>query len=281
MKSKAEGVIALVVALVAGLGSVTARADQPHDFMLDVQPSGTWLVLDYFGTGGQITLEHRTPVYGSANDVTLSAGLIPTFPLGEAFARADLRLLVLNLSATVSYRSVWRDLRFERGTDSYCKDCDRASRRERDPLFDSTATSDAFPSAEVEASLLLPFNDHVVMQSSAAARYEGRADRSFDWFYTSIYDSGVLGRFETSIFLKHRDWGGIGPYLQLLLLPRDGKHEAQFAAGFNAVTRLGLITRNDLLFLTFLIRPGDDIFGQHDYFMPVRALLIYRMMLEL
>jgi hypothetical protein len=64
-------------------------------------------------------------------------------------------------------------------------------------------------------------------------------------------------------------------------LPRAGKHETEVAWGFNAVTRLGLIERNDLLFATFLIRPGDGSYGQHAYYSPVRALLIYRMQLDL
>jgi hypothetical protein len=83
------------------------------------------------------------------------------------------------------------------------------------------------------------------------------------------------------MFVKHRDWGGIGPYVQLLMLPRDGEHDAQWAAGFNATMRLGLLPRNDLLFLTFLIRPGDPQYGQHNYFSPIRARLIYRMLFQL
>ena len=64
-------------------------------------------------------------------------------------------------------------------------------------------------------------------------------------------------------------------------LPRDGKHVPEFAYGFNLVTRLGLIPRNDLLFLTFLMRPGDPYYGQHSYFAPFRALLVYRITLSL
>jgi hypothetical protein len=277
--SRAGAMALAVLGLV--LAAKTVRADQRRDFMLDIQPSGTFLMLDYFGTGGQITLEHRRPIYGSANDIGVSAGLIPTYPLGEVFARADLRVLFLNFGASIAYRDVWRDLRFDAGTDRYCERCDAPSRRAKDPIFGATPTSDHFPCAEGEVSLLAPFNEHVVMQAAAALRYEGRHDRTFDWFYTSIYDHGILGRLESSLLFKDRRWGGIGPYLQLLMLPREDKHVSQFAAGFNAVSRLGLIARNDLLFLTFLIRPGDETFGQHDYYMPVRALLIYRMMLEL
>jgi hypothetical protein len=64
-------------------------------------------------------------------------------------------------------------------------------------------------------------------------------------------------------------------------LPRAGKHDTEFAAGFNAVTRLGLLERNDLLFLTFLMRPGDNQYGQHSYYLPIRALIIYRAVFSL
>jgi hypothetical protein len=269
--------ISLGVALWAG----TARGEQRRDFMLDLPPTGTFLTVDYFGAGGQVTLAHRVPIYGSSNDLTLSASVLPSYSLGEATLRGDLRILFLSFGASVSYRSVWRDLTFEAGEDTYCIECDRVARREIDPLFGSAPGSDAFLTAEGEASLFLPFNENLVMQSLASVRYEDRHDRSYDWFYASIYDKGVMGRLETSLVLKHRDWGGIGPYVQLLMLPRAGEHVAQWAAGFNAVGRLGLIQRDDLLFFTFLIRPGDDTYGHHAFYMPVRSLLIYRITLSL
>jgi hypothetical protein len=64
-------------------------------------------------------------------------------------------------------------------------------------------------------------------------------------------------------------------------LPRGDHTETEVAYGFNAVTRLGLMRRDDLLFLTFLMRPNDPAYGQHAYHAPVRALLVYRMILEL
>jgi hypothetical protein len=207
--------------------------------------------------------------------------VIGSYPLGEASARVDLRILFLSIGGTIAYRTVWRELTFEPGEDSHCLACDRASRREVDRPFGRAPDSDAFPWGELRANLFFPFNEHAILVNNGALRYEARNDRSFDWFYTSVYDRGWLGRFESVLFLKHPDWGGIGPYVQLLVLPRAGEHEVQAAFGFNAVTRLGIMPRNDLLFLTFLIRPGDDQYGQHSYFSPIRALLIYRMIFAL
>jgi hypothetical protein len=275
----------LLAALLACVGlacmSVPARAQQTRDYMLGFEPGGTFLVIDYFGTGGLLSLEHRVPIYGSANELTLGATLAPAYPLGEAYARADLRILFFGIGTTVAYRSVWRDLQFEPDPDGYCLRCDRQGRRAVDSLFERSPGSDAWPYAELRASLFGPFNEYFVGMSSAAVRYEGRDDRTFDWFYTSVYDRGVLGRWETQFYFKHRDWGGIGPYAQLLVLPRGGEHEAQWAFGFNAVTRLGLLRRDDLLFITVLARPGDDSYGQHSYFAPIRALAIYRVRLTL
>jgi hypothetical protein len=280
-QAHACAVLGATLALGWLLAAASVQADQPRDFMLAVQPTGTFLLLDYFGTGGQATLENRIKIFGEANDFTTSLAVVPAYTLGETVLRADLRILFLSIGGTVGYRVVWRDLTFEPGKDSYCKDCDRGARRDLDPIFGRTAGSDRFGMAEVRARLLLPINDYVVMDSVGALRYEDRHDRSFDWFYTSIYDRGVLGRWEVDLFVKHRDWGGIGPYLQLLMLPRDGGHHAQWAVGFNAVTRAGIVARNDLLFLTFLMRPGDPIYGQQNYFAPIRALLIYRLILDL
>jgi len=267
---------------VAALLPAMAAAQQPRDYMLTFQKPGTNLLLDYFGTGGVFTLEHRAQIFGASNDLTLAGSVIPAYPLAEYDARADLRILFLGLGGTVGYRTVWRDLTFEPGENgAYCHACDRKSRRDRESFFSATPGSDTYPLAEARATLYFPFNDYLVGTTTGALRYEGRNDRSFDWYYSSIYDRGVMGRYEAQLFLKHPDFGGIGPYVQLLMLPRAGKHEAQWAGGFNMVTRLGLLPRNDLVFLTFLIRPGDAVYGQQSYFAPIRALLIYRIMIDL
>lgn len=277
MRTASTVCFAIAFLCVAG----AARAEQTRDYMLSFQPPGTFLLLDYYGTGAQLTLENRTRIYGDNNDLTLGAALIPAYPLGEVYARADLRILFLGIGATVAYRTVWRNLQFDKDPNGYCLRCDRVGRRELDGLLDDAPGTDHWGWGEVRASLYAPFNEYLVGVSTGALRYEDRSDRTFDWFYTSVYDRGVLGRWETQLFFKHPDWGGIGPFVQLLVLPRGEEHEDQWAFGFNAVTRLDLLRSDDLLFITFLTRPGDASYGQHSYYSPIRALLIYRMQLEL
>lgn len=274
--------VCLVALALLGAIASSVRADQRQDWMLDTVPAGDYLLLDYFGTGAQLGLEHRRRIYGAANEYRLNATAVVSYPLGQVSASASVRVLFLEFSGALGYRSVWRNLSFEPGDDGeYCKDCDRPARRDRDPILGTGPDTDRFPFAEGTVRLYAPFNEWVVFASNLTARYEGLRDRSYDWFYTNIHDEGVMVISETVLFIKHRNWGGFAPYLQVMSLPRAGQHETEVAIGFNAVTRLGLIARNDLLFATFLIRPGDGHYGQHAYFSPVRALLIYRMQLEL
>ncbi len=259
-----------------------ARADQPHDYMLDRSPAGDVLVLDYFGTGGQLTLQHRGEIYGAANDATVGVTSMAAYPLGQVTAFASLRTLFLELGGDLGYRVTWRNLSFAPGKNGeYCSACDSAARRDRDPVLGSGPDTDRFGFAEAHAQLYFPFNEYVVFTSMAAARLEDCKPRSYDWFFADIHDGGVIGRSESLLFIKHRKWGGIGPYVQAMFLPRGNEYQTEVAFGFNAVTRLGLVPRNDLLFLTFLIRPGDHYYGQHAYYSPIRALLIYRVTLAL
>lgn len=274
--------LVIVLALVAlALQVAPASADQRRDYMLAGTGSGDRLVLDYFGTGGQISFEHRRS-FLSANDYALRAASLVGYPLAQVTGEASIRFTFFEISGTVGYRAIWRNLSFQPGDHGeYCKDCDRSARRHADPILGNGPDGDAFFFSEARIQLYAPMNDYVMFTSLFGARYEGVRPRSYDQFYTDIHDAGVIPRWEMFLFVKHRNWGGIGPYTQLQWLPRDGKHVPEFAYGFNAVTRLGLIPRNDLVFLTFLMRPNDPYYGQHSYFAPFRALLVYRITLSL
>jgi hypothetical protein len=271
--------LALGIALLAFAHA--ARADQRRDYMLENGSVGERLILDYFGTGGQLTVEHRGRVYGASNDYSLSSSVLVGYPLAQGSVSATFRLLFLEFGASAGYRAVWRNLSFAPGDHTYCADCDRPARRSKDPILGSGPDTDRYAFGSAWLQLYAPLNDYFVLTSQLMARYEGVRPRTYDWFYTDIHDAGVITQWETLAFVKHPKWGAIGPYLQVLSLPRAGHHEVEVAAGFNAVTRLGLIKRNDMLLLTVLMRPGDGYYGQHSYYAPVRALAIYRLSLSL
>jgi hypothetical protein len=264
------------------LRSPVARAEQPRDWVLSATTLGTRISFDYFGTGAQATLEHRGEIYGSANSYSLSVTPLVSYPGGQIQGTAALRILFIELSASVGYRSLWRNLSFQPGDNGeYCKACDRPARRSRDPLFGSGPDSDHYPMFEGTVALYGPLNDWVFFLSYFSLHYEDSRARSYDQFLTDIHDGGLMLISETTLFFKHRTWGGIGPYVQILSLPRAGQHEVEVAWGLNAVTRLGLIKSNDALLFTLLLRPTDKYYGQHSYYMPVRTLLVYRMAFEL
>lgn len=259
-----------------------AHADSRRDFMFERMPAGDYFTLDYFGTGAQLTLDHRQSIYGAANEATAGATALLGYPMGQLTAHSSLRVLFLELDASAAYRVVWRNLSFAPGPHGeYCARCDRASRRDQDEVLRTGPDTAHGPFVEGKLTLYFPLNEYVVGGSQLAARYEDSRERSYDWFFANIHDSGLIGRWESMLFVKHRDWGGIGPYLQVMFLPRGTRHETEMSIGFNAATRLGLIDRYDLLFLTFLMQPGDRYYGQHAYYSPVRALLVYRLILAL
>jgi hypothetical protein len=270
------------LALVLWATPTALQADQRRDFFLTGLPPGDRYILDYLGTGGRVTLEHRRPIINKANDYTLSVSSLLGLPLAQLEVNASLRMLWFEFGVSAGYRIVWRNLSFEPGDNgAYCKDCDRVARRRQDPLFGSGAGADEFGFVEGRFQLYAPFNDWFVFTSVFALRYEDLAPRSYDWFYTTVHDPGAMPRFEAIGMFKHRDYGAIGPYVMLASMPRDGRQEPELALGFNAMTRLGLVEHNDMLFVTFLIRPGDDLYGVHSYYAPVRALIVYRLMLSL
>jgi hypothetical protein len=276
-----RGVLLFVLGVVV-LSPLSARAEQARDWPLNAATSGSFLHLDYLGAGAALTLEHRLPFYGGANVLTLSGSTLVGQYFGQAQATAALRIVVLEFSATVGYRALWRNLVYEAGEGgAYCKDCDRPARRDSDPVFDPLSTHAKYPYVEAGLGLYLPLNEHMVFGSQFLAHYEDSPDRSWDQLLTYIHDGGLLYLSETTMFFRHRKWGAIGPYLQVASMPRAGRYETEIAAGFNALARVGLIRRNDVLVVSFLMRPGDDVYGQHWYYWPARLILDYRISFDL
>lgn len=256
----------------------TAWASDPRDAMFAIPDDGTQLLVDYFVTGAQLSVRHNRNLYGKANSLRLTGSGALSYQLGQAEAKVDLRVLAFEFSALAGYRAVFRELSFAPGPNGeYCTGCSRRARRAQDPLLGPTPGTDAFGFGEARISLLLPFNDLIVGNAHWALRYEDRKPRSYDWLLADVHDGGWFQRLEASLFVKHRDYGAMAPYVQMLRLRRNGALTTHWAVGFNLVTRPGLVRHDDLLLLTVLFRPGDPYYGQHSYFAPIRAVVAYRM----
>jgi hypothetical protein len=266
------GVAAFVLAQTACL----AHAEQPRDFMLSFQPDGWFGSAAFFGNGILATVEHRLPIYGDANSLTTRAEGLASLPLGELSLHGDLRIMNLGFGGSLGYRQVWQNLAFAPG-----QDFNQDARRQRDRWVGGDTNSNGFVYGEVRTQLQLPLNPYVVFNSVGKLRYEDMGGLAYDWLLADVHDRGWIGSGEVMLFLKHRDWGGIGPYVMWTALPRYQEHVQKIAVGFNAVTRPGLFRRNDMLAVTFLIRPGDDTYGQHFYYLPIRGLIAYRVAWEL
>jgi hypothetical protein len=275
IRSLAFGVV--VATLVA-----TARpalAEQPRDWILGAQPPGTDLMLDAILPGVQATVEHRIPIYEIANQLTLRANSLFLLPLYESQADVDLRLLVLTLGASAGFRDTFRNLTFAPG-----ERIDRDHRRQRE--LDGRVSNEIWGFYEGRATLSLPFNDYLVFQGVNTLRFEGRPDRSYDW-RTGVVHDGTFFRSDNMLFLKHRDWGGIAPIMQVLAFEDGVRNITQVNYGVALVTRPGARRRNDLLFVQVLFHPGKTFgdeyepYGMHLLFSPIVVTVAYRAVLPI
>ena len=268
---------ALLVCTVLLLAAPSVRADQPRDWMIAAQPDGTDLFLDMVLPGAQVTLEHRLPIYGFANQLSLRSSSLYILAFAQSQVDVELRIVVLTLGGSVGFRSSFRNMEF--GAD---EKIGRHARRLRtvDGDFD-TATWDY---EEARATLSLPLNDYVVFNAINTVRREARPDRSIDYFHGVVHDSGVLWKSDVMLFVKHRDWGGIAPLVQVLDFGLDGRRRTQFNYGFIATWRPGIQRANDLIFLQVLFHPGaslggvdnEDVYGLDVLFAPITFQLAYR-----
>jgi hypothetical protein len=280
--------LAVVVSVLGAVVPSGSRADQPRDWMVAAQPGGTFANIDVVFPGVQAQLEHRRRIYGSANELTFKVNALPTLVFYESQADVDLRLLVLTLGASAGYREVLHNIEFAPGTFANGPTkFDSAARRDVDFGGRYNQASSGF--GEGRATLSLPFNDHVVLVSVNGFRFEGGRDRTFDWRLGIVRDAGMLVRSDTTLFLKDRSFGAIGPQVQILNYGLDGIRNTQINYGFTFTTRLGLRDRNDLLFLSMLFGvggtvngvPTQEVYGNHLFKLPMTFQLAYRTVLEL
>lgn len=249
--------------------------------MVAAQPAGTYVNLDIVFPGVQAMLEHRRQFYGQANELSLKASVLSTIVFMESQIDADLRLVVLSLGASAGIRDVFHNIAFPQGAR-----VDSAARRQVD--FGGSYTNAFSAFGEARATLSLPINDQLVFLSVNGLRFEGGEDRTFDWRLGIVRDAGMLFRSDTTVFYKHRNFGAIGPQVQILTYALDGLRNTQINYGFTFTSRPGFRARNDIVFLSVLFgiggtvngMPTADYYGNHIFKIPVTFQLAYRAVLE-
>lgn len=244
---------------------------QQHDYFLDAPRPGTWVHLDAVTVGAQASLEHRIPIEEETMGMFhLRASGTATIGFLEGAAHTDLRVLgMFTVGGSVGYRRVLRNYTFAPGEEGT-----------RDERRDRPANQANFPWAEGRARLVIPLESFWFV-SNAAIRWEDQADNTFDWFHTNMHDGGRILRADATLFYRHSTFGGIGPAIRWMNLPRNGGRFDEIAYGATFGTRLGIKHKNDLLLLQTLFRFGDATFGWHQLRAPAFVMLIYRASFEL
>lgn len=258
-----------------------AFADQPQDWMVGTGKKGTYVNLDFIVGALQGALEHRVPIYGGGNMLTLRASTLAALPFGSTQADVDLRIVNLTLGMSAGYMSVWRNQSFSLG-----EPMNRKERRERET--GGEYNRDAFPFWEGRASMGFLFNDHVVFNHVTSYRITGASERSFD-NVTSVVHDGDFVRADFQLFLKHKELGAIAPVVQILNFGLDNDRHTQFNYGFMFVTRAGLVQRDDILLFQMMFHPGpvfggydnSDTYGAAMWRGPFTLLLAYRSVIKL
>lgn len=253
--------------------------------MVAAQPGGTYANLDVVFPGVQAQIEHRKPIYGAANELNLKVNVLPTLVFVESQADVDVRLVILSLGASVGTRSVFHALEFAPAPTAAAYNAQ--ARRDREFGGDYTRSFSGF--GEGRVTLALPFNDNLVFNSINALRYEGGHDRVFDWRLGIMRDSGALFRSDTTLYLKGRSFGAIGPRVQILNYKLDRQSNTQVNYGVTFTTRPGFRSRNDILFISVLLGlggtvngvPTDEMYGNHLFKIPATFEIAYRTVLEI
>ncbi len=283
MRRFVVGTLALVAA-----ASVAPRADAgehpigadvpqifvPRDTFLSAPKGGTWASFDAYTAGVQATLERRFSIQRDDYAAIIPrVNTLASLGFGEVAAHTDVRFLFFSAGVSGGYRRVWRTYAFA--------DDVEGTRERRSELDDAKAfTAESWGYGEGRLRMVLPVAEPVLFMGNAAVRYEDCPHNSFDWLHTTMHDRGWLFRYDATVFFRSPTIGAIGPTVRIMELPRRGERELEIAVGFTGGRRIGLL-KNDLVLANVLTRPGDESFGFQILKVPVYALIVYRVSLEL
>lgn len=260
-----------------GVSPQSAHAEQRRDwFVAGPRDEGSYVTGDFLLGGVQGTFAHERQFFGSANQLTLFASGTAALPFGTVQAGFDFRIIALSLGASAGVTRAWRGIACNAH-----ERCSRRARREKDASGDYDQATVAF--GELRAQGFLPFNNHVVGVAQVSWNVSNAPDRMFDYLNNVVHDGDIL-RANLMLFGLHREVGAIAPTLQWLNFQLDGQRHTQMNFGVTAMTRAGLVQRDDLFVLQFMFHAprltgGYDnrsVYGSHLWRGPFSLLLAYR-----
>lgn len=273
------GLGAVLVGLT--LAPMRAAAEQRHDWMLAAGEPGNYVNLDIVFGAVQAAYENRTNIFGGANTLTLRASALAAIPYGSTQFDADMRIVILNIGASVGAQDFWINESFGKGVVAT-----RKLRREREASGDFDTQQFGF--VEARAGIVLPFNDWLLFNNVNSFRFMGTKDGTFDYNTGVVHDGNYL-KSDFQLFFKSAAFGGFGPMFEILNFPLDDKRRTQTNFGFMYVSRAGLVQRNDLILFQILFHAGDalggydnsDVYGMAVTRGPISFTLAYRSVISL
>lgn len=276
---------AILGVVVVVVPSVASAWPQQRDYFLDPPRRGTFVHADLFTAGVQATLEKRIALEDeSLGMLHFRANAVGSIGFGDVGVNTDLRFLgMFTVGAGTGYRRVWNN---------FSPPAEFANTRERrhdkvEPRGDKAVN---WPWFELRARMVIPL-EPLWLVTNATSRWEGTVGdsmpaNSFDWFHTNVHDPGQLTRLDATLFYRNKHFGGIGPTVRYMNLPRAGARETEVAYGITFGTRPGIFAKDDLLLVQTLFDFKDTKkeFGWHVgplYKIPSYVMIIYRKSFEL
>jgi hypothetical protein len=275
--------------------SVASAWPQQRDYFLDPPRAGTFVHTDVFTAGLQASIEKRIALEDeSLGMLHLRANAMASLGYADFGAHTDVRFGGLfTIGGSVGYRRVWQNYSWDPKTPN--------SRENRHDKLD-TPTDPRGPKAvnwpwiEARARMVIPL-ESLWLVSNFALRWEspggdgaqdssGMPNNAFDWFHTNVHDPGRLMRLDATLFYRNKSFGGLGPTIRYMDLPRNGARESEVVYGLTFGTRPGFSKRDDLFLVQMLFdfKDKEKSFGWHVgplYKVPSFIMLIYRRSFEL
>lgn len=254
--------------------TAASAAPQPRDYFLDPPRGGTYVHADLVTVGAQVSLERRQHLEEDMSMAQLRVSGLYSLGYAEAAAHADIRVLLFQIGGSLGMRRVNKTYT---GAGNVSID----ARREKDK---GTADKSSFKYGEARARLIVPLSPLWLVANAAMRWEDGQDPESYDWFHTNVHDAGKLLRLDATLFFRNPSFGGIGPTIRYMDMPRATTSTGRITEvvyGLTFGTRPGFKRRDDILLVQVLMKPGDSEFGFHILKNPIWTMLVYRASFEL